>query len=97
MNKKVLEINNMKSPTSQKEVQQFIGVVNYYNDVWERRSHVLAPSTNIMYIKVKSKWTKIGQGDFKEINRIVARIILLTYPDFIEELKMHINTRKLKL
>ena len=48
----------MKPPISRKKVRQFIGVVNYYLDIWARRSHTLANLTNITYSKVKFKWTK---------------------------------------
>ena len=46
----------MNPPTSQKEVRQFIGVVNYYCDMWTRSSHTFAPLTNIMTRKVKLKF-----------------------------------------
>ena len=44
----------MKPPTYQKEVHQFIGVVNYYYGMWSRRSHTLEPLINITSIKVLS-------------------------------------------
>ena len=47
----------MKTPTPQKHVQRFIGVVNYYRNMAPRRSHTLAPLTNIISNKVKFKWT----------------------------------------
>ena len=48
----------MNPPTSQKEVRNFIGAVNYYRNMWEIRSHTLAPLTKITPSKVKFKWTK---------------------------------------
>ena len=62
----------MKPPTSQKEVHQFIGIVNYYRCMWESCSHTLAPLTNITSGKVKFKYTKIKQDAFVEIKRTVA-------------------------
>ena len=44
-----------------------------------------------MSINVKFKWSKIEQYDFEEIKRIVAHDILLDYPDFNEEFKIHTN------
>ena len=41
--KKIEAITNMKPPTYQKEVQKFIGVVNYYQDLCLRKTHMLAP------------------------------------------------------
>ena len=63
--------------------------MNYYRDMWERRSHVLAPLTKIMSTKVKFKWTKIEQYDFDIIKRIVAPDTLLTYPNFNKTFKIH--------
>ena len=72
----------MKPLISQKEVCQFIGVVNYYRNMWTRRSHMFAPLTIITSNKVKFEWTKKEQDEFDEIKRIVARDNLLTYPNF---------------
>ena len=41
--KKVLAIANIAAPKTKKELRRFIGLVNYYRDMWVRRSHVLAP------------------------------------------------------
>ena len=57
----------------EKELQQIIGVVNYYHDTWARRSHTLAPLTKITSNKVKFKWTKTEQDTFDEIKGIVDR------------------------
>ena len=40
----------MAPPTSRKGVINFIGVINYYRDMWPRRSHTLAPLTKITSI-----------------------------------------------
>ena len=51
INRKIEAITNMKPPTSQKEVQKFIGVINYYRDMWPRRPHTLATLTRLISIK----------------------------------------------
>ena len=55
------------------------------------------PLTKIIPVTVKFKWTKIEQDAFDEINRIVARDTLLTYPDFNEEFKIHTDAIKFQL
>ena len=77
----------MKPPTSQKWVHHFIGVANYCLGMCSRRLHTLAPWTNIMCIKVKFRWTKIEQGAFGEIKRIVACNTLLDYADLPRNIK----------
>ena len=48
INRKIEAITKMKPYTYQKEVQQFIGVVNHYRNMWERLSHMLSPLTKII-------------------------------------------------
>ena len=45
--------SNMKPLTSRKEVQKFIGVVNYYHNMWTRQSHTLATLTKLTPVKNK--------------------------------------------
>ena len=87
----------MNTHTSPKEVRQFVGLVNYYRGVWEKRSHMLAPLTNITSSKENFKWTKIELGTVDEIKRIVACGNLLTYPVFYEEFKIHANASYFRL
>ena len=39
--KKIETINNMTPTTTRKAFNKFIGLVNYYNNVWARLSHML--------------------------------------------------------
>ena len=43
IDKKIEAMTNMAPTTYQKEVRKFIGVINYYRNIWPRRSHTLAP------------------------------------------------------
>ena len=59
----------MTPPTNQKQVRSFIGLVNYYRDMWPKRSHLLQPLTALSSKKVKFKWTHVEQKGFDEIKR----------------------------
>ncbi len=42
---KVQAILTIKPPTGVKEIRHFLGMVQYYRDLWARRSNMLAPLT----------------------------------------------------
>ena len=77
INRKIEAITNMKPPTYRKEVQNFIGVINYYRNMWPRGSYTLASLTRFSSIKRKYKWTQVKQDAFNEIKKIVDRDTLL--------------------
>jgi hypothetical protein len=56
--KKVEDIRNMVSPYTRKALRRFIGMVNYYRDMWIRRSELLAPLTSMTSKNVKFNWTE---------------------------------------
>ena len=87
----------MNPPTSRKEAQNFIGVVNYCRNMWELCLHILTRLTNMTSSKVKFKWTKIKQDTFDEVKRILAHDTLLAYPNFSEEFKIHTDDRDFHL
>ena len=49
----------MKPPSSRKKLQKFIGVVNYYRDMWPRGIHTVLSLTKIPSNKVEFKWNNI--------------------------------------
>ena len=55
INIKIEAITNIKPPTSQKEVQNLMCLIDYYRDMWPRRSYILAPLTKLMSIKNEFK------------------------------------------
>ena len=58
---------------------------------------MLAPLTILTYIRRKFKWTQVKKEDFDGIKWIVARVTLLTYPDFNETFKVNIDARAFQL
>ncbi len=45
---KVQAILAIKQPTGVKQLRHFLGIVQYYRDLWERRSKMLAPLTSLV-------------------------------------------------
>ena len=51
--KKVEEIQYLAVPKTCKQLRQFIGMINFYRDMWQKRSEVLAPLTALTSKNVK--------------------------------------------
>ena len=71
--KKVEAMDRMKPPTSVKQVKQFIGMVNFYRDLWPKRSHILAPLNKLSGLTSKKDfhWGKVEQQAFLEAKQML--------------------------
>ena len=47
LEKKVQAILNLEPPKSVRQTRSLLGIVQYYRDIWEKRSHILAPLTEL--------------------------------------------------
>jgi hypothetical protein len=96
--KKVEAILQIKAPTTRKQLRRFIGMVNYYRDMWPQRSHSLAPLSSMTSTKVKWKWTPECQEAFDQMKALIAKeTLLVTLPDFTKEFEIHTDASKLQL
>jgi Reverse transcriptase (RNA-dependent DNA polymerase) len=66
--KKVEAILGLKEPQNKRQLRHFLGMVNYYRDMWCHRSHLLAPRTQWMSKTEPFNWTKVHKEAYDEIN-----------------------------
>ncbi len=82
-------------PRNVKELRRFLGMVQYYRDLWARRSNMLAPLTSLVgecgqtkvskakgTNKVPWYWTEVHQKAFNDVKTTMAKELVLAYPDF---------------
>jgi hypothetical protein len=72
----------MVRPTTRRELLHFIGMLNYYRDMWVQRSSLLAPLTSMTNKNVKFVWMDVHQRAFEDIKKIICREVMLTFPDY---------------
>ena len=94
---KVHAITNIAPPKTKKELRRFIGMVNYYRDMWIRRSHVLAPLASLTSKTTKWVWGEEQQTAFDTMKKIISREALLAYPDFNEPFDIHTDASHTQL
>ena len=95
--KKVDAIQQMKEPTNRKELRSFIGMVNYYRDMWVRRAHTLAPLARLTRKTVPFVWTSVEQKAFNDMKKILSKETLLAYPNFEEPFEIHTDASDMQL
>ena len=97
--KKVEAIYRLKAPTTVRQLRRFLGMINFYRDMWKRRSHVLAPLTALVGSgKKKSfKWGKEQEQAFKTAKALLVEEARLAYPDFSKEFHVYADASDIQL
>ena len=72
-------------------------MINYYGDMWPKRSEILAPLTKITSPKVKFLWGKEQEEAFQKMKKVMAKETLLAFPNFSKEFTIHTDASKLQL
>ncbi len=82
---KKVQVLDLQPPTTLKQLRNVLGMVQFYRDTWKRRSHILAPLTDLVKVgKKKLKWTEIHQKAFEDIKKVMTKETILNYPNFNE-------------
>ena len=95
--KKVEAIQALAVPKTRKQLRQFIGMINFYRDMWQKRSELLAPLTSLTSKNVKYEWKDEHQRCFEDIKRVIGNEVLLGYPDFNAPFEIRTDASKLQI
>ena len=89
MPRKVDAMMRIEDPKTRKQLRAFIGMVNYYRDMWRNRSHVLAPLTSLTSTNIPWKWGEEQSKAFQEAKKILSKEVLLVFPKFDKTFTIH--------
>jgi hypothetical protein len=91
-------------PTNVKHLRHFLGMVQYYRDLWARWSKMLAPLTSLVgecsqtkvtrakeARKVPWHWNEVHQRAFDHVKATIAREVVLAYPDYSKVFEIYTN------
>eukprot|EP00804_Cyclotella_cryptica_P030421 CCRYP_008508-RA/>CCRYP_008508-RA protein AED:0.37 eAED:0.42 QI:0/0/0/1/0/0/3/0/445 len=108
--KKVQAILALTPPQNVKQLRRFLGMVQYYRDIWARRSEILAPLTNLVgecghtkvtkANKTKKKpwhWDDIHQQASNTVKATIASDVTLAYPDYSQGFEIYTDSSKFQL
>jgi len=108
--KKVQAILVINSPKTVRKLRRFLGRVQYYRDMWAKRSEMLAPLTDLVgecgemkttkKNKTKKKpwrWDLIHQQAFVNVKAMIAKDVVLAYPDFSKSFEIYTDASTMQL
>jgi hypothetical protein len=88
---KIQGILNMKQPKMQKNVRYFVGMVNFYRDLYPKWAETLVPLTDLCGHKRNFFWTEVHEKAFQQMKHIMSQDTLLTNPQFDQPFVVHTN------
>ena len=102
---KVKAILELDPPSTLRELRHVLGLFQYYRNIYQRRSHILAPLTDLVGEcspkkgKKSSKfvWQPKHQKSFEDYKKLVAREIMLAFPDFTKEFHIYTDSSSRQL
>jgi hypothetical protein len=108
--KKVQAILTQNPPNNVKELRHFLGMVQYYRDMWAKRSQMLAPLSDLvgecgeMKTTKKNKtkkspwrWDPIHQEAFENVKAAITKEVVLAYPDFSKTFEIYTDASTMQL
>ena len=78
---KIRAISEMKPPTNQKGVREFLGMVGYYRKFISRFADAARPMTNLTRKDTKFEWSDDSQSGFKYLKTCLTESPILKYPN----------------
>ena len=83
--KKIQGIMDLTKPQTAKEMKSLIGMIQFYRDMWKRRSHILSPlieASSGKQGKTKINWTPAMDEAFIQAKQMISQEVFLIYPDW---------------
>ena len=79
---KTAQVAKWPTPSSQKEVQQFLGLASYYRRFVKDFATIAKPLHRLTEKTMDFKWTSECQSAFEELRRNLTAAPILAFPDF---------------
>ncbi len=107
---KVQAILAIKPPTGVRQLRHFLGMVQYYRDLWARPSDMLAPLISLVgecsqikstktkgTKKISWHWDEVCQRAFNHVKATIAKDVVLAYPDYSKVFKIYTDASSKQL
>ncbi|XP_026688729.1 uncharacterized protein K02A2.6-like isoform X1 [Diaphorina citri] len=89
---KIKAIENMQAPTNVKELQRFLGVVNYLGKFIKNLSQLTVSLRSSLKKNTSWSWTPNHQAEFENLKKIISSVPVLTYFDPNKPLTLSVDS-----
>lgn len=89
-NKKIKTIQDFKAPSNKKELQSFLGFLNFYRRFIEKFAHTIEPLIELVRKDKKWCWDEHHQRAFEEAKSVFLQEVVIAFPDFSQP--FYLNT-----
>ena len=107
--KKIEAMERILPPTNCKQLKRFLGMINFYRDVFKRRSHILSPLNDLAAAiakqkkgetkkkRVAFKMLKVHLDAFKQAKEMIMNEAKLAFPDFTKPFHLYTDASDIQL
>ncbi|CAH1723231.1 unnamed protein product [Aphis gossypii] len=88
--KKIKTIQDFKAPSNKKELQSFLGFLNFYRRFINKFAHTIEPLIELVKKDKKWCWHESHQTAFEEAKAVFLQEVTIAFPDFSHP--FHLNT-----
>ncbi|OWZ16093.1 Pol Polyprotein [Phytophthora megakarya] len=94
---KVSAIMDIAPPRHRKDLRRFVGMVNYYRDMFPRRAELFSPLTALLSPAKPFTWSPQLQTAFEAVKAALAATVRLAFPESGKPFQVYTDASQLQL
>ena len=94
---KIEVVKNHPMPKTKKQLQSFLGLVNYYRRFIRDVANISAPLNSLLRKNVRFRWTPECERAFRKLIELLVTEPILSFPDFDKEFQLQVDASNTSL
>lgn len=96
-NNKTKTIQDFKTPSKKKEIQSYLGFLNFYRKYVKNFAHIIEPLIELTQNSRDWTWEEKHQRAFEESKKAFLNDVIITFPDFSKLLYINTDASKVAI
>jgi len=90
-NSKLKTVQDFKAPSNKKELQSFLGFLNFYRRFIDKFAHIIEPMIELVRKDKKWFWSDQHQNAFEKAKSAFLQEVTIAFPDFSQPFYLNTN------